>query len=871
MNIMNKVTLRILQKNKTRTIVTIIGVILSTAMFTAVTTFISSLQNYVVSYMMVEEGDWHGVIHDVTAEDIGRLAEIEEVENLVFTRNGGYSYLEHTQNEYKPYLHILELEDKAFEHLPIQMIEGRLPENENELLISEHIITNGGVAYEIGDTITLEVGNRLLPDGTVIRENKNLILDQEEKPIETIEVNQSKSFTIVGICRRLSFTFEYYSAPGYTIITKIDQSNLGSQETIDVYLKAKNPKKIYDIIEKFTEENNYYDYSFNYEVLRYMGYSNENTFNSVLYSLAAILIALIMVGSVSLIYNSFAISVSERIKLFGLLSSTGATAKQRMNSVYFESLVIAAIGIPIGVFSGICGIGLTLYLLRKQLLDILFTDYSMALSLHVSTPSIIVAVLVALLTILISAYIPAKRSRKVSAMDAIRQTQDIKLNAKKLKTSKLSRKIFGLEGELALKNFKRNRRRYRSTVISLFISIVLFISASSFAMYLKDGVEDVYEDTNYDLSYYIGNGYTESEIEEVYQSLLDLDSIENGSKIKMIYGSTILEKEKINPDHFALMSEIGAVIDSTELETMVNLYIIDHETFLDYIAEVGLSKEEYLEGEAAGIIIDNQFFYHGEEGRYNNRKLFKDDENVDQVQFKYVTDKGVEKEIPLKVRVFSEKVPIGISDYSSNNCFKYLMDEKYLEEMLPEIQENDYYSYFYFASKDPMVGQEDMKEILMEAGWPTSNIYNVAELLQNNRNILLVVSVFTYGFIVLISLITIANVFNTISTNVNLRRREFAMLKSVGMTQRGFDKMVNYECIFYGLKSLLYGLPVSIGVTYLIYLSIDQGVESQFQLPINGILISVFSVFFVVFVSMMYSMSKIRKENILEALKNENL
>ena len=136
---------------------------------------------------------------------------------------------------------------------------------------------------------------------------------------------------------------------------------------------------------------------------------------------------------------------------------------------------------------------------------------------------------------------------------------------------------------------------------------------------------------------------------------------------------------------------------------------------------------------------------------------------------------------------------------------------------------------------------------------------------------LLVVNVFSYGFIVLISLITTANVLNTISTNINLRRREFAMLKSVGITPGGFNRMMNFECVFYGLKALLYGLPLSLLATYLIYLSMSQGLGMAFTLPWTAILIASASVFLVVFVTMMYSMSKIKKENIVDALKNENL
>lgn len=177
------------------------------------------------------------------------------------------------------------------------------------------------------------------------------------------------------------------------------------------------------------------------------------------------------------------------------------------------------------------------------------------------------------------------------------------------------------------------------------------------------------------------------------------------------------------------------------------------------------------------------------------------------------------------------------------------------------------------SADNPIAAEESIKKILMEDEdlFNTLSIANVAEQIQVSRNIITIINVFAYGFIVLISLITIANVFNTISTNVNLRRREFAMLKSVGMTDSSFNKMLNYECIFYGLKALLYGLPVSIGVTYLIYRSVESGVDMPFYLPTSSILISILSVFLVVFISMMYSMSKIRKENILDGLKNENL
>ncbi len=609
-----------------------------------------------------------------------------------------------------------------------------------------------------------------------------------------------------------------------------------------------------------------------------MGISKDKSFMATLYSLAGILIALIMMGSISLIYNSFAISVSERVKLFGMLSSVGATARQRKNSVYFESLVIAGIGIPIGVVSGIAGIGVTLYLLREQLESILSTDYSLRLSLSVSIISVIIAIALALITIFISASIPAKRCRKISAMDAIRQSKDLKLSAKKVKTSKLTRKLFGMEGDIALKNFKRNRRRYRSTVISLFLSVVLFVSASAFAMYLRDGVENVYENEKYDLAYSTFQddvtGKQESKLgSDVFQDIMALDGITQGSVIKTISGTTDLPKEFINEVQYKDLVENGIINEQDEAQVSVIIYSVDHDTFTAYLHELGLDEKQFSDPEnPTGIIIDQQHYYSHTYKKYRNLKLLKD-ESLPSFLLENYDLKSMEEiaKLEMKVGAFADQAPFGVPDYTYSNSFLFIMDDSVRETGYAAMKDKWYVEQMCFAANDPFKVIEDVKEILIANGMPLNGLFNVAEALQSNRNIITIISVFSYGFIILISLITIANVFNTISTNVNLRRREFAMLKSVGITNHSFNKMLNFECIFYGLKALLYGLPVSIGVTFLIYNSMENGVEMGFYLPTQSILISIFSVFLVVFVSMMYSMKKIRHENILDALKNENL
>ncbi|HHU71759.1 MAG TPA: ABC transporter permease [Clostridiales bacterium] len=875
MNIMNKVTLKGLLKNKTRTIVTIIGVILSTSMFTAVTTFISSLQNYIIDFTVAEEGSWHGSFYDIDEKEYLSLMDKEGLGDIALTRNMGYGMLEESINQYKPYLRMIAVDEKAFELLPIRLIEGRLPENNNEILVSDHIRSNGGVEYSIGDELFLELGDRVLDDGTIVTNQNAYIVGENEEIIESIEVKDSGTYKVVGISKRLSHEFEGYNEPGYSLITIMDKEDMEGGK-FNAYAKVRNPKNTMKLVESLAKELGIEKYNFNSQLLRYMGISDNSGFNGVLYSLAAVLTALIMLGSISLIYNSFSISLSERVKQFGMLSSVGATAKQRRNSVFFEAVVIAGIGIPLGVLAGIAGIGTTLYLLRGQLSSFLPNDYSVTLSLSVSVGSVIIAVLIAITTILISASIPARRSKRISAMDAIRQTTDIKLTSKKVKTSRLTGKLFGLEGNIALKNLKRNRRRYRSTVLSLFISIVLFVSASSFGMYLKDSVENVYENTDYDLAFYNYqySGKVRAEIDKgMYKDILALDEVLEGSIIKRMNANINIDKEDVGDIHYKNMVELGIVNDGEALNVEALINFVDHDTFIEYLGEIGLEEEEVNNKDIpSSIVIDKQHYYNYQQERYNNIKLLKDD-SLNSFIMEYVDENNLNKELEVEIAAVAEEAPFGLDDYTYMNVLTVIADESLLDTSYIDLQDQWYTETLLISAENPVEAEEAIKKILMkdEDMFNTLGISNVAEQIQVSRNIITIINVFAYGFIVLISLITIANVFNTISTNVNLRRREFAMLKSVGMTNSSFNKMLNYECIFYGLKALLYGLPVSIGVTYLIYKSIENGVDMAFYLPSSSILISILSVFLVVFISMMYSMSKIRKENILDGLKKENL
>ncbi len=872
MNVINRVTLAVLKRSRPRTIVTIIGIILSTAMITAVTTFISSFQNFMINYTKADTGDWHAAVYSADADTVKSIADNLEVQETAVIGEVGYALLDGGLNEYKPYLYVTGFNEKAFEMLSVHLKSGRLPENENEVLVPYHLFTNGGVEYRIGDTIGLNVGCRVSEDGTVLGQ-KDQYMRQDDGVSERLVITGTREYKVVGICERPSMSLEGYFAPGYTLITTLDANMLTGGDTADLYIKLRNPREVYDLYDTLGMDNlNYEDYKLNKELLRFMGISQNDRYLTVLYSLGAILIALIMAGSVSFIYNSFSISISQRTMYFGLLSSIGATSQQIRRSVFFEAFVLAAIGIPIGVLSGIAGIGVTLHLLRDLFTSIMPSGIHISMTLSVSTLSVIAAVALATVTIIISAYIPAWRSSKISPIDAIRQTTDIKLTTRQVRTWKLVRKLFGMEGDLALKNLKRSRKRYRSTVISLFMSIILFVSASSFSMYLMDGVADAYRGVEHDLSYYIPKEIdSEDTVMKVYRDIVLLDSIEQGSIVRPLYSYTNAPKKYIDRSYYDEMIGKGYISDGEDVSISVYIYGVDRDTFKYYLNKLGLEEPLFTNPDSpAGIAIDKQHYYDSQQKKFINSNIFGSNK-PESISIHWEDgEKRLEEEI--RLISYADEAPFGVQNYTEVfNSIIIVVSNEIWKGIFDGVEQSWNTASMNFAAADPYKAEQDIMHILIEAGLPTGNLYNAAKNLQAGRSIVTIISIFSYGFIVLISLISIANVFNTISTNINLRRIEFAMLKSVGMTDRSFNRMLSYECIFYGLKALFFGLPVSVLVTCLIYVSVGLGVELPFRLPTGSLVVSIISVFIVVFSSMIYSMKRIRHENIMDAIKSQSL
>ena len=908
MNVFNKVTLESLKKNRTRTVVTIIGIMLSAAMICASTTFVSSMQNFVLRCEIYSSGDWHGAVYDAAYKDYEDIRDSGKVSSAAYAQVLGYAKID-SANERKPYLYVLggDVASGYFETMPVHLILGTLPKDSTEIILPEHLTSNGKVNYTLGDTVTLDVGDRTL-DGWRLGQDTPVYTYDSETQVEVmsgerLENTEPRTYTVVGIYERPAF--EDYSAPGYTALTAADPKS-ADQSSIHCYFKLHKPAGVYDFMKEmgYTQE---YRYAYNTKVLLYSGTAPFDSFLTAFYSLAAIIIALIVFGSVSLIYNAFSISVSERTRQFGLLSSVGATKKQLRRMVLFEALAVSIVGIPLGILVGIGGIGITLLLIGDKFSSIVRADIPMRLC--VSWQAVLIAAAIALITVLISAWIPSKRATRVSAVEAIRQSMDIKVSGRPVRTSKLAYKLFGLPGVLASKHYKRNRKKYRTTVVSLFMSIVLFVSAAAFTDYMMESAEGGLASDQFDLIYAAESDAPAAMTPDALLELLFSEQNVTGgtyTKKQFLQGDISreyvtamfadrfadfgMEREDAAPKELSISGYLYFVADA-EFNRLLEKYNLKEADYYDRDKPLGIALDRNIEFDRRlekyvtldtlqgdGCVIEGLYYveidgYYRKDSRIdengNKGVLYQNRDNESNIielpyeesfaKYTLRSEKTIE-EAPFFV---SRSTPVAI-----NMIYPYSM----LESMVPEAVLNQFRNTEYFlTSSNHTASFENLATMLTENGLSSRQLFDYAANAETNRNVVTIIRVFAYGFIVLISLIAAANVFNTISTNISLRRREFAMLKSVGMTQKGFRRMMNYECLLYGSKALLLGLPVSCGITYLIYRAVTTAYETSFHLPWAAIGIAVLSVFLVVFATMMYAMSKVKKDNPIDALKNENL
>lgn len=337
MKILNEITKKYLKLNKKRSLVTLIGIILSGAMISAVTTLAVTFQRFMLDVEISESGEWEAIIENVNLEELQEIKQNKKIKELLVMEPLSIAKNEYSDDEF---IRIYKYTKEALTKMNGELLEGRMPENENEIVLSYTFFDGKENEPQIGEKVTFTLGKRM-------DEGYELVSQAKSETEEFIE-SEKRTFIVCGKMRRPVFesSTDHYTSG----ITLLENEEKIVSQLVDIGIINKNAKDVYKNTKEICQNLNTeltHKTDYNTYVLAYKGVNHKAEFNSTLYSICAILIIVIIVGSVLVIYNSFAISVSERKKQFGMLSSIGATKKQIKRSVVYEALVLGSIGIPI--------------------------------------------------------------------------------------------------------------------------------------------------------------------------------------------------------------------------------------------------------------------------------------------------------------------------------------------------------------------------------------------------------------------------------------------------------------------------------------------------------------------------------------------
>ena len=926
MNIMNRLAWRSLSKNRTRTLVTIIGIILSAAMFAAVATLGVSLLQYLVDITIYNTGDYFIRFDNATPEQVEAIENRDEISQLGMTKTLGYVNVgKEKQNQ--SYI-LSAIDENAFAMRPIHLESGRLPEKAGEIAIPAHslwYLRAMGMQGELGEQLTLDVVPRY--------EDEHYYEQMPEFPIEDIP-NFTRSYVIVGIVENESSRLSDWSMEPMNFITVDDGTH--PFHWARLFAKTADPMDAYTLESASLATI----CSVNTDLLNYYGASKYTNLNEMIYTVCAVLMVIILACSVSLIYNAFSISLTERAKDFGLLSSVGSTKKQLRRSVFFEALCLSAIGVPLGILCGYAGIAVTLYLIGDLVAGLLAGSIESGVE-FAAVPSLSAFVcggVVAVLTVLFSAWLPLKKAMKLDPISSIRQNGDYQI-PKKLRSGRISRSFFGVPGLMSAKYYSISRKKYRTTVISLSLSVIIFLASAGFTGIITAMAKDTTNNYNYDFSIQA----SEEQYEEIRQlncvsdSTLVWDGDYQGILTAGAYSQSYLE-------HIRRIKDTGAYVPQG---LNLKVYFLEDDRFRSFVQEQGIDPEPYFTTDTPTAIClrsKSTIYLDNEDGTFDRETLTA----------------TVFSELPASVDLHSTQLSSELMElivsFGGGMDFSFSSHEEYLVQtftihdakipaqyptnadgtisfiLIPQTRADgsQVIDFHYFSLDTKTVGERLLTEesipllpavtirdqadevpfgvgsfstpsvlvlILPEAAlfdestfslqvktsdyaimtaWLRANLeeYEYQDLLHSqmqSRNVVTMVNVFSYGFIILVSLICVCNVFNTISTNIALRRRDFGMLRSVGMQERQLRRMLGLECARYGVRSLLWGLPIGVGAGFGIYRLLDLGSGFPYRFPWLPVCIAAAAVFVVVFITMGYAVRKLRRDDPITAIRMDAL
>lgn len=858
MNIANKLTYRHLKENKGRTVVTTLGICVSVAMITAVFVAMASFLNLFGEIGKISSGNWDAYYYHLNQSQIEQVEKDSRISKVGLKYGSeNKSFQIKNPTSYKRGTAEMIIGDKSyFEMVLTGNFDGKVPANENEVAVEKDFLDKNGMKdAKVGDKIVLTQGQRQLDDGSYVTGSN---FNKDEKFVPS---GDEKEYTITAILHTNPAT--KYSS----VWRGISEDEIKSDDICAYITLAKQNSSAYSTIEAIQNDYKIDAYQANEDVLASYLSGRQDGFLVTMLPIVLVVLILIVIASVMLIYNAFGMSLSERVRYLGMLASVGATKSQKRKSVYFEGAILGAIGIPVGILAGILGISITLKLVGHKIISTGMiagvNDSNMQMKTVVPAWAIIGIILVSIFTIFISAFIPARKASKITPIDAIRQRQEIKVKPKKLKAPKYIKKIFGYEGELAYKNLKRNGKKSRLITVSIALSIVLFISCNYFCgMFIQaSGYEK-------NIPYQISTTITYGHKKELYDALDKMQGVNKyyidttDMSISLGKSSQIIKNNEIK-DMANYTSDYSKLFGGEKYVSTVIHYVDDGE-FNTLCENNGIDYNDFY-GDSLKCVLLNNLTH-----KQDTTKVFNDSiigkhiiQNPD-----YASDDRNPLDIEVGGLVKFDKNSLPCNLVAPSVVGIIMPYSQYINVVNKGVKANDISMNVCVETDEHKEVAENLTTLLNENDFGGSYVSDNVDILETMNTVIFIIQVFVYGFITLISLITIANIINTISANIALRRKEFAMLKSVGTTPKGFSKMVSLESVFYALKAVIFGVPISVLISVALNKMLGES-SIPYHFDIKLYLSVIIVVFVLILITMIYSVRKLKSDNIIEALKED--
>lgn len=884
MSITKKLALRHLKQNKTRSVLTVLGITISVVMLTVIFTCATSFAHYYGERAINTNGNWHFfvktdyesakkyLLSDSSLKDIGFEKDLSSEEQSYKIYSDKANYLR-TGTIYQG-------DAQYIKDTVTCKYDGALPKSDNEIMVEQSLIKNNGLELKIGDEIKIAVGSRLKGDFVI------LPVKGDYQFGERFEKEKDETFKVVGILHNNEPTERGAIIRGMSDLKSKNLVAYGKLKRITPFSYT----KINGIYDKFgfTKKKRAFNVGENTGFLNSrLAFSiDKNNLPQVLKltAIGIVVFAVIFVSSFAMIYNSFALAVGEQIKYLGMLSSVGATRKQKKKTLYFEGAILGGIGIILGIVLGLLTTFISQSAMNAKIVSIMegYND-NIKYSTHISWWVLCLIVILGALTVFVSIISPVQKAARITAIEAIRESSEIKQKGK-IRTPFIITKLFGFEGDIAFKNLRRNGRKSRTIIACICICAVLFLSCNYFCETFKET-----SNLDYEIPYQLMYQYSAESKAQLEKAR---NYLKTNKRVKRFYSIweawySILRGD-INPYDNSRLYDMSFQNESIFVDKYkfiatqditYTAHLLDDEDFNALCKKNGIDYKKYYspdkDGSIKTIVING--IDRNDEPIFNNNLLGKTigcydidsekterenklDEDGNQVYFYYKTGCTSIYKFCDFIK-YDKDNPIcnldssGVAFYAPKSVYDKLYDV-------------DFYFNYGIETDEPYKVEKELKDYLSE-NEADGDVYNIYYWTMKEKSIISAVQFLSYAFILLITLITVFNIINTMTAQIAGRKKELAMLKSVGMTPKEFKKTLIFESMFYGLFGLLFGVPLSLVINRVVGYIISKDNPIPFSVNIWLYLIACVAVFVIIGLTMIYSLKLIKNNSIIDSLKDD--